>query len=59
MKANKFINLFLAVVFVFFTICQANSKITGVNYSNLQSQGYSSSKILAITQSGYLQISDT
>ena len=30
-----------------------------INHSNLRSCGYSSSKILATTQSGYLQISDT
>ena len=30
-----------------------------INHSNLRSWGYSSSKILATTQSGYLQISDT
>lgn len=59
MKANKFINLFLAVVFVFFTICQANSKMAGINHSHSRSQCYPSSKILATIGSGDLQISDT
>ena len=59
MKANKFINLFLVVVFVFFTICQANSKMAGINHSNSRSQCCSSSKILATIGNGDLRISDT
>ena len=59
MKANKFTNLFFAIVFVFSIICQANSKMAGINHSNSRSQCYSSSKILATIGSGDLLILDT
>ncbi|WP_229933200.1 hypothetical protein [Campylobacter majalis] len=63
MKLIKFLNLIFLVILLFFqTTSNAslllNSKITSVNYSNSQNQGYLSSKTLATIGQGNLNIKD-